>query len=157
MLSILYAIIICFVVYSFPNTMNHEINFPFKKKFAFYSCPVVYCYHNLINSQVEWKDNKGKSFTDLLGLSSNGPEIKTNCCYREMRSYVLKRHMKKNSKKNESVPATNISVTNNIYPLSVSNSDPIKKIKWKKQDQWRGIEKTPNQGWEWIARETWAW
>ena len=49
-------------------------------------------------------------------------------CYREMRSDVLKRHMKKHSKKNERVPATKILVTNNIYnkPPSVSTSDPIK-------------------------------
>ena len=46
-----------------------------------------------------------------------------------MRSDVLKRHKKQHSKKNESVPATNILVTNNIYnnPPSVSTSDPIKK------------------------------
>ena len=52
-----------------------------------------------------------------------------NVCYREMRSDILKRHMKQHSKKNESVPATNILVTNNIYnnPPSVSTSDPIKK------------------------------
>ena len=47
-----------------------------------------------------------------------------NVCYREMRSDHLKRHMKQHSKKNESVPATNISVTNNIYPPTVSTSDP---------------------------------
>ena len=52
-----------------------------------------------------------------------------NVCYREMRSDVLKRHIKQHSKKNESVPATNILKTNNIYnnPPSVSTSDPIKK------------------------------
>ena len=36
-------------------------------------------------------------------------------CYREMRSDHLKRHMKQHSKRNESAPATNILVTNNIY------------------------------------------
>ena len=51
-------------------------------------------------------------------------KIMCNVCYREMRSDHLKRHMKQHSKKNESVPATNISVTNNIYPPSVSTSDP---------------------------------
>ena len=45
-------------------------------------------------------------------------------CYREMRSDVLKRHMKQHSKRNESVPATNILVTNN--PPTVSTSDPRK-------------------------------
>ena len=46
-----------------------------------------------------------------------------------MRSDNLKSYMKQHSKKNESVPATNILVTNNIYnnPPSVSTSDPIKK------------------------------
>ena len=46
-----------------------------------------------------------------------------------MRSDILKRHMKQHSKKNESVPATNILVTNNIYnnPPSVSTSNPMKK------------------------------
>ena len=34
-------------------------------------------------------------------------------CYREMRSDVLTRHMKQHSKRNESTPVTNISVTNN--------------------------------------------
>ena len=51
-------------------------------------------------------------------------KIMCNVCYREMRSDHLKRHMKQHSKKNESVPATNISVTNNIYPPTVSTSDP---------------------------------
>ena len=51
-------------------------------------------------------------------------KIMCNVCYREMRSDHLKRHMKQHSKKNESVPATNISVTNNIYPPTVSSSDP---------------------------------
>ena len=35
-------------------------------------------------------------------------KVMCNVCYREMRSDVLKRHMKQHSKKNESVPATNI-------------------------------------------------
>ena len=47
-------------------------------------------------------------------------------CYREMRSDVLKRHMKQHSKRNESVPATNILVTNN--PSTVSTSDPRKRL-----------------------------
>ena len=47
-------------------------------------------------------------------------------CYREMRSDVLKRHMKQHSKRNESVPATNILVTND--PSTVSTSDPRKRL-----------------------------
>ena len=47
-------------------------------------------------------------------------------CYREMRSDVLKRHMKQHSMRNESVPATNILVTNN--PSTVSTSDPRKRL-----------------------------
>ena len=47
-------------------------------------------------------------------------------CYREMRSDVLKRHMKQHSKRNESVPATNILVTNN--PPTVSTSDLRKRL-----------------------------
>ena len=47
-------------------------------------------------------------------------------CYREMRSDVLKRHMKQHSKRNESVSATNILVTNN--PSTVSTSDPRKRL-----------------------------
>ena len=67
----------------------------------------------------------------------NNKKVMCNVCYREMRSDILKRHMKQHSKKNESVPATNILVTNNIYnnPPSVSTSNPMKKIKRKKQDQ----------------------
>ena len=41
-----------------------------------------------------------------------------NVCYREMRSDVLKRHMKQHSKRNESVPPTNISVTSNYNTTS---------------------------------------
>ena len=47
-------------------------------------------------------------------------------CYREMRSDVLKRHMKQHSKRNESVSATNILVTNN--PSTVSTSDLRKRL-----------------------------
>ena len=47
-------------------------------------------------------------------------------CYREMRSDVLKRHMKQHSKRNESVSATNILVTNN--PPTVSTSDLRKRL-----------------------------
>ena len=63
----------------------------------------------------------------------NHKKVMCNICYREMRSDVLKRHMKQHSKKNESVPATNILVTNNIYnnPPSVSTSDPIKRLNEK--------------------------
>ena len=43
-----------------------------------------------------------------------------------MRSDVLKRHMKQHSMRNESVPATNILVTNN--PSTVSTSDPRKRL-----------------------------
>ena len=43
-----------------------------------------------------------------------------------MRSDVLKRHMKQHSKRNESVPATNILVTNN--PPTVSTSDLRKRL-----------------------------
>ena len=49
-----------------------------------------------------------------------------NVCYREIRSDHLKRHMKQHSKRNESVPATNILVTNN--PSTVSTSDPRKRL-----------------------------
>ena len=41
----------------------------------------------------------------------NHKKVMCNVCYREMRSDVLKRHMKQHSKKNESVPATNILAT----------------------------------------------
>ena len=63
----------------------------------------------------------------------NHKKVMCNVCYREMRSDILKRHMKQHSKKNESVPATNILVTNNIYnnPPSVSTSDPIKRLNEK--------------------------
>ena len=59
----------------------------------------------------------------------NHKKVMCNVCYRERRSDILKRHMKQHSKKNESVPATNILETNNIYnnPPSVSTSNPIKK------------------------------
>ena len=49
-----------------------------------------------------------------------------NVCYREMRSDVLKRHMNQHSKRNESVLATNLLVTNN--PPTVSTSDPRKRL-----------------------------
>ena len=49
-----------------------------------------------------------------------------NVCYREMRSDHLKRHMKQHSKRNESVSATNILVTNN--PPTVSTSDLRKRL-----------------------------
>ena len=39
-------------------------------------------------------------------------KIMCKVCYREMRSDVLSRHMKQHSKRNESNPVTNISVTN---------------------------------------------
>ena len=57
----------------------------------------------------------------------NHKKVMCNVCYRDMRSDVLKRHMKKHSKKNESVPAINI--TNNIYnkPPTVSTFDPRKR------------------------------
>ena len=41
-----------------------------------------------------------------------------NVCYREMRSDNVKRHMKQHTKKNESNPVTNISVTNNYNTIS---------------------------------------
>ena len=53
----------------------------------------------------------------------NNKKVMYNVCYREMRSDVLKRHMKKNSKKIGSVPATNILVTNNIYNNPPSGTD----------------------------------
>ena len=61
-----------------------------------------------------------------------------------MRSDVLKRHMKQHSKKNESVPATNILVTNNIYnnPPSVSTSDPIKRLNEKSKINIEELENT---------------
>ena len=61
----------------------------------------------------------------------NHKKVMCNVCYREMRSDILKRHMKQHLKKNESVPATNILVTNNIYnnPPSVSTFNPMKKAR----------------------------
>ena len=53
-------------------------------------------------------------------------KVMCNVCYREMRSDVLKRHMKQHSKRNESVSATNILVTNN--PPTVSTSDLRKRL-----------------------------
>ena len=46
--------------------------------------------------------------------------MKVSCkvCYREMRSDVLARHMKQHSKRNESNPVTNISVTNHYNTTS---------------------------------------
>ena len=64
-------------------------------------------------------------------------------CYKEMRSDVLKRHMKQHSKKNESVPATNILVTNNIYnnPPTVSTSDPRKRSKEESESNTEELRK----------------
>ena len=45
-------------------------------------------------------------------------KMKCNVCYREMRSDNVKRHMKQHTKKNESNPVTNISVTNNYNTIS---------------------------------------
>ena len=45
-------------------------------------------------------------------------KVKCNVCYREMRSDTVKRHMKQHTKKNESNPVTNISVTNNYNTIS---------------------------------------
>ena len=45
-------------------------------------------------------------------------KVKCNVCYREMRSDNVKRHMKQHTKKNESNPVTNISVTNNYNTIS---------------------------------------
>ena len=60
-----------------------------------------------------------------------------------MRSDVLKRHMKQHSKKNESVPATNILVTNNIYnnPPTVSTSDPRKRSKEESESNTEELRK----------------
>ena len=40
-------------------------------------------------------------------------KVSCKVCYREMRSDNITRHMKQHSKRNESNPVTNISVTNN--------------------------------------------
>ena len=45
-------------------------------------------------------------------------KVKCNVCYREIRSDNVKRHMKQHTKKNESNPVTNISVTNNYNTIS---------------------------------------
>ena len=45
-------------------------------------------------------------------------KVKCIVCYREMRSDNVKRHMKQHTKKNESNPVTNISVTNNYNTIS---------------------------------------
>ena len=45
-------------------------------------------------------------------------KIMCKVCYREMRSDVLSRHMKQHSKRNESNPVTNISVTNHYNTTS---------------------------------------
>ena len=45
-------------------------------------------------------------------------KVMCNVCYREMRSDNVKRHMKQHTKKNESNPVTNISVTNNYNTIS---------------------------------------
>ena len=45
-------------------------------------------------------------------------KVRCNACYREMRSDNVKRHMKQHTKKNESNPVTNISVTNNYNTIS---------------------------------------
>ena len=45
-------------------------------------------------------------------------KVRCNVCYREMRSDNVKRHMKQHTKKNESNPVTNISVTNNYNTIS---------------------------------------
>ena len=63
-----------------------------------------------------------------------------NVCYREMRSDVLKRHMKQHSKRNESVSATNTSVTNNYNTtsgVSTERKDEENEIKdGKKQESY---------------------
>ena len=45
-------------------------------------------------------------------------KVRCNVCYREMGSDNVKRHMKQHTKKNESNPVTNISVTNNYNTIS---------------------------------------
>ena len=45
-------------------------------------------------------------------------KVMCKVCYREMRSDVLARHMKQHSKRNESNPVTNISVTKNYNTTS---------------------------------------
>ena len=45
-------------------------------------------------------------------------KVSCKVCYREMRSDVLARHMKQHSKRNESNPVTNISVTKNYNTTS---------------------------------------
>ena len=84
-----------------------------------------------------------------------------NVCYREMRSDVLKRHMKQHSKGNESVPATNITnnIYNNIYNNnpSVSTSDPRKglneKSKITKEQLRKEIMKDANEYQEKLEHE----
>ena len=52
-------------------------------------------------------------------------KVMCNVCYKEMRSDVLKRHMKQHSKRNESVSATNILVTNNPPTVSTSADSDV--------------------------------
>ena len=47
-------------------------------------------------------------------------KVSCKVCYREMRSDHLTRHMKQHSKRDESNPLTNISVTNNVYKSTAS-------------------------------------
>ena len=47
-------------------------------------------------------------------------QVLCKVCYKSMRSNNLTRHMKQHSKRDESNPLTNISVTNNVYKSTAS-------------------------------------
>ena len=47
-------------------------------------------------------------------------KVSCKVCYREMRSDNVTRHMKQHSKRDESNPLTNISLTNNVYKSTAS-------------------------------------
>ena len=62
-------------------------------------------------------------------------KVSCKVCYREIRSDVLVRHMKQHSKRNESNPVTNISVTNNYNTkpgVSMERKDAESNIKDEK-------------------------
>ena len=71
-----------------------------------------------------------------------------NVCYREMRSDVLKRHMKQHSKRNESVSATNISVTNNYNTTSGVSTERKDEENDNKDEELKNYE-TYNRG-AWV-------
>ena len=86
-------------------------------------------------------------------------QISCKICSKVMRSDNLKSHMKQHSKKNESVPTTNILVRNNIYnnPPYASTSNPIKrsneKSKINKEELRKHLIKVENEYQEKLGKE----